>query len=257
MKQFKQLQLALGFLTVIPMRATGDGRITEAFQPGDLGRAAAWFPAVGLMIGLLLAAAGFGLAWLFPDAQASLLRAVLIVALWAGLTGGLHLDGLADCCDGLLAAVSSERRLEIMKDPRLGTFGGAGLILLLLIKVSALAAIPGNSFSRMLFALLLAPALARWLILIAARQPMARPGGLGAEFSSGVTWRTFVYAALIPLAFLVMGGLRAVVAVALAHLAALGVIRLARSRLGGITGDVFGLMVELSEAVVLVVFAAR
>ncbi|RPJ39275.1 MAG: adenosylcobinamide-GDP ribazoletransferase [Chloroflexi bacterium] len=248
----KHIQLALSFLTVIPMRVTG------TLQPRDRGRPGAWFPAGGLLIGLLLAGARFGLDWLFTNAQAPeqpvvMLVSVLVVALWAGLTGGLHLDGLADCCDGLLAAVSSERRLEIMKDPRLGTFGGAGLVLYLLSKVTALAALPAGIF----LPLLLAPVLARWLILIAAWQPMARPGGLGAEFAAGVTWRTFGYAALVPLVVIVAGGPRAVVAAVLAHLAALAIFQLARSRLGGVTGDVLGLIVEITEVVVLLVYAAR
>ncbi len=263
----KQLKLALSFLTVIPMR------ITWALQPGDLGRAAAWFPLVGLLIGALLAAAWWGFMYLFP----SLLTAVLVVALWAGLTGGLHLDGLADCCDGLLAAVAPERRLEIMKDPRLGTFGGAGLILHLLIKISAVAVLPASAAlfaathsttGRALSAsfvtvfvtvlpLLLAPALARWLILLVARQPMARSGGLGADFVTGLTWRAFLFAVLVPLGLVIAGGLRGLLAAAAAHLAVWGVVRLARARLGGVTGDVLGMTVELSEAVVLLVFAAQ
>ncbi len=245
----KQLKLALSFLTVLPVR------ITATLQPGDLGRSAAWFPLVGLLLGLLLAGARLGLARLFPDP----LGAILVVALWAGLTGGLHLDGLADCCDGMLAAVTPERRLEIMKDPRLGTFGGAGLTLHLLIKTGALAALavqPGADWTRALLPLLLAPALARWLILIAAVQPMARPGGLGAEFASGLSRRAFLCAALIPLALAGFGGLRGLAALALAHLAVLGVIRLARARLGGLTGDVLGLTVELGESAVLLAFAA-
>jgi adenosylcobinamide-GDP ribazoletransferase len=260
----KQLKLALSFLTVIPVR------ITAALQPGDLGRSAAWFPLVGLLIGALLAFAFLGLVWPFPAP----LAAVLVVALWAGLTGGLHLDGLADCCDGLLASVTPERRLEIMKDPRLGTFGGAGLILLLLVKAGAVAAIaqaglpplpawvplavaPLAAAALLTAPLLLAPVLGRWLILIVARQPMARPGGLGAEFALGLTRRAFLSAAALPLALSLAGGPRGILAAALAHLVALGVIRLARARLGGVTGDVLGLTVELSEAAVLLVFAAR
>ncbi len=241
----KRLQLALSFLTVIPMRVAG------TLQPGDLGRAAAWFPLVGLMIGGLLAAAYLGLGRMFPGP----LAAILVVALWAGLTGFLHLDGLADCFDGMLAAVAPERRLEIMKDPRLGTFGGAGLILHLLLKAGALAAItaapaaaaataavaaPAAAGPAVILPLLLAPALARWLILLVARAPMARPGGLGAEFALGVTWRTYLYAALVPLGLAALGGLRALLAVAAAHLVAFGVVRLARARLGGVTGDVLG-----------------
>lgn len=243
-KYFKQ---AVGFLTVIPVR------ILEPFRPGDLGRAAAWYPLVGLLIGFGLCAVRFAAARLFPDP----LGAVLVVAAWAALTGGLHLDGLADCCDGLLAAVAPERRLEIMRDPRLGTFGGAGLILFLLLKTSAVMAIPPAAGSwQVFFPLLLAPVLARALLLLAARRPMARPGGLGAEFALGVTRLTYFWAGLVPLALLGFGGLRGLTAAAVGLLVALGVIRLANRRLGGLTGDVLGLQVELVELAVLLVFAA-
>lgn len=247
-----KLKLAFSFLTTIPVQ------LTETLQPGDLGRAAAWFPLVGLVIGLLLAAARVALGYIFPTQ----LTAILVVALWAVLTGGLHLDGLADCCDGLLASVSPERRLEIMKDPRLGTFGGTGLFLHLLIKIGTVAAIPvllppGSGVIPSLLPLILAPALARWLILIVARQPTARPGGLGAEFALGVSRRTFFAAALVPLVLALAGGWRGLAAVFLAHLVMLGVIRLARARLNGITGDVLGLTVELGETAVLLAFAIR
>ena len=91
----KMLGLAVSFLTILPVRLAG------AFQPGDLGRSAAWFPGVGLLIGGILAGGRLLFAQVFPDP----LGATLVVALWAVITGGLHLDGLADCCDGLLAAV--------------------------------------------------------------------------------------------------------------------------------------------------------
>lgn len=241
----KLLKLAFSFLTVIPVQ------LRDPLQPGDLGRAAAWYPLVGLALGLLLAGARFASVRFLPDP----LGAVVIVVLWVGLTGALHLDGLADCCDGLLASVLPERRLEIMRDPRLGTFGGAGLILFLMLKVSAVMALPapGNSWQP-LFALLLAPVVARWLILLAARQPNARPGGLGAEFALGVSGQVYGLAAILPLGLLVLGGPRAFLAAGFAHLAALGVFALARSRLGGLTGDVLGLTVELGELAVLLTY---
>jgi adenosylcobinamide-GDP ribazoletransferase len=246
----KGLRIALSFMTVLPVRSVA------SFQPGDLGRSASWFPLAGLLIGLLLAAAWWLLGLAFPDP----LRAVLVVALWALLTGGLHLDGLADCCDALLAPVSVERRLEILKDPRLGSFGGTGLILALLLKVSALMALPQGAGWLGLLPLVFAPALARWLILLLARQPMARPGGLGAEFALGVTGRTYLFAALVPLGLVLAGlafgaGWQVLLALALAHLVALGVIALARARLGGLTGDVLGLVVELGELAALLAFA--
>lgn len=244
MKRFK---LALSFLTILPVR------LDPVMQPGDLGRSAVWFPLVGALLGALLCGARYGLALLFPEH----LTAILIVALWAALTGGLHLDGLADCCDGLLASVPPQRRLEIMKDPRLGTFGGAGLLLHLLIKIGLLLSIPAPMTLAGIAPLLLAPALARWLILLVARQPMARPGGLGVEFSLGVTRSTFLLAAVIPLALAALSGWRGLLAVALAHLALWGVIRLARQRLGGVTGDVMGLTIELGESMALLAFAIQ
>ena len=247
------LRLAIGFLTVLPVRA-------DALQPGDpstssgqaLGRAGKWFPAVGLALGLVLVAAHWLLSQLFPP----LLSAALIVALWAVLTGGLHLDGLADCCDGLFAAVSPERRLEIMRDPRLGAFGGIGLILFILLKVLAVASLPPDAAAQGV-PLLLAPALGRWLILLVARQPSARPGGMGAGFALGLSRSVFIWAALIPLGLVIAGGWRAVIAAGLAHLSALAAGGLARARLGGVTGDVFGLTLELAELTTLLAFAAR
>ena len=235
------LLFALSFLTSIPIR-------TPAPQHGDLGRAGIWFPIVGLLLGALLAGAHYALNQIFSP----LLSAALSVALWALLTGGLHLDGLADCGDGLLAAVSPERRLEIMRDPRLGTFGGAALILQLLLKTFAIAALPVPS----VVAFLLAPSIARWLILIVAAQPSARPGGMGDAFKHGLTRSVYLGAAIIPIVLIVLSGGRAIIAALLVHIVAWGIIRLTRSRLGGVTGDVFGLTVEVSELMVLLVFAA-
>jgi adenosylcobinamide-GDP ribazoletransferase len=228
-------------LTSIPVR-------TPAPQPGDLGRAGGWFPIVGLILGAILAGAHYALNQLFSP----LLSAALVVALWALLTGGLHLDGLSDCGDGLLAAVSPERRLEIMRDPRLGTFGGAALMLHLLLKTFAIASLPVPS----IVVFLLAPAIARWSILIVAAQPSARPGGMGEAFKPGLNRGVYLSAAVVPIALIVLGGWRAIIAAVVVHVAAWGIIRLTRSRLGGVTGDVFGLTVEVSELIVLLVFAA-
>jgi len=237
----KGLRLAVGFLTVFPLPP-----LQEELQPGDLGRSAAWFPLVGLVIGALLTLALSGLPLILPAS----VSAVIVVALWALMTGGLHLDGLADCGDGLLAAVSRERRLEIMRDPRLGSFGGMTLVLHLLLKVSLLAALAAHPLK----ALLIAPVLARWLILIVARQPNVRPGGLGAEFALGLSRKSYLYAAILPILAVLYGGVRGVLAALLAHLVMFAVIRLAKSRLGGVTGDVLGLTVELGEVAALLAF---
>lgn len=240
----KYLSLGLSFLTILPVH------LKEKPLPGDLGRAAGWFPFIGAVLGAVVAGAFYGLNFLFPPP----LTAVLITALWIGLTGGLHLDGLADCCDGLMSASSPERRLEIMKDPRLGTFGGIGLFLAILVKAAGLYSIPAE---RIWVALPLAAATARWLLLLAGRQPLARPGGMGADFSSGLTMKAFLPAALVAGLLAALAGWRGMAAFLAANLVALLVFRLARRRLGGVTGDVFGLVVELGELVVLTAFCLR
>ena len=235
------LLLAFSFLTILPVR------LKQAPAQGDLGRAAVWYPLIGLLIGGLSALAGWGLRQVLP----SLLAAVLTTAIWIVLSGGLHLDGLADCCDGLLNASRPERRLEIMKDPRLGTFGGIGLILAIGLKIAAIQALPTSS---LLAALPLAAALGRWLLLPAGKQPLARPDGLGADYASGLRPAIF-FGAAVPLILLtVLGGWKALIAVGVCHLSAWGIFRLAKNRLGGVTGDVFGLTVEVAEILTLLVF---
>ena len=237
----KYLLLAFSFLTVLPVR------LKEAPAPGDLGRAAAWYPLIGLMIGGLTALAAAGLRLVFPP----LLAAVLTAAVWIGLSGGLHLDGLADCCDGMLNASRPERRLEIMKDPRLGTFGGIGLLLAILLKIAAIQSLP---MAGIWLALPLAGALGRWLLLPGGKQLLARPGGMGADFASGLQPSAF-FAAAIPLVVLVLlGGWRVIAAILVCHAAAWGIFRFSKDRLGGVTGDVFGLTVEIAEILTLLVF---
>src|SRR5574341_1405919 len=95
---------------------------------------------------------------------------------------------IADCCDGLLSAATPERRLEIMRDPRLGAFGAIGLVLFLIVKVVAVASLQRLETFATAFPVgefVLAASLSRWLIVLVALQPQARPGGMGADFARG------------------------------------------------------------------------
>jgi adenosylcobinamide-GDP ribazoletransferase len=238
--------LALTFLTTLPAPRV-------AFDATAFGRSGRWYPLVGLLVGGLLAGVHWAGGLLFPP----LLTSVVVVTAWAVLSGGLHLDGLADCCDGFFAPVDRERRMEIMRDPRVGTFGALGLLIVLGLKVAALSA-----STLPVAALVLTPMWARWLILPAARQPQARPSGMGSTFAAGLTPTTLGVAVAVPLlttlaAIAITGRAGAIImAVAVAHLVLLGVGQLARHKLGGVTGDVFGLVVESSEVAMLLVFAA-
>ena len=128
--------IAFQFLTIIPLP------ITLRCEKGDLGRSTGWFPLVGLTIGALLAGTyGLIVPWLTPP-----LSAALIITEVTLITGALHLDGLADVCDGLAARGSRERFLEIMKDSHVGAVGGVGLVLGLLLKWQAVVALPGGAY---------------------------------------------------------------------------------------------------------------
>lgn len=230
------LILALRFLTVVPV----PGR--EAEGPAALGRAAWWFPVVGLMLGGALAGLGRLVDALWPP----VVGAALLVTVWKAVTGGIHLDGLADSLDGL-AGRDAARRLAIMRDSRIGVFGAAGLILLLLLAVTALA---GLAASIRLRVLVLAPLIGRVTPLLAgAWLAPATPGqGLGAAFAAGLSpWAGPVHAVVAgALAAWLLGGWGVAVAAAAWGGALLAAAFVAR-RLGGLTGDVLGAVVELAE----------
>lgn len=240
----KYLQIAFNLLTTLPARASND------WQPGDSGRAAGWYPLVGLVVGLLVAAVWTVSSWVFPP----LVCAGLALAAWILLTGGLHLDGLADCCDGLFHASNPERRLQIMKDPHLGAFGAMGLVLTLLLKFAALASLPSE---HAILAILLSASLGRWMVLLAGTQSLARPGGMGADFSSGLSKSALAWGAIIPLILTAFLGLHGLLALAITLLAAIGLLYLAHARIGGVTGDVFGLLIEIIEIVTLITLSVN
>jgi len=236
----RSLRIAVGLMTTLPVK------LPENWSAGDSGRASVWYPFVGLVVGAITWLAWNGAILVFPPWVAGV--ATLVV--WVVVTGGLHLDGLADCCDGLLASTSVERRLEIMKDPHVGAFGMIGLVLVLLLKAAALGSLtPVSSLG-----ILLAATLARWCILPAGLLPLARPSGMGADFALGFRGSYIIWGAIPPLAIAILSGVHGVLSV----LAGLGAgaltLWLAKSRIGGVTGDVFGMVVEIVETIVLIAF---
>lgn len=240
----KFLRLAFSLLTILPA-----GSFSETPEPGDAGRAGIWYPLVGLVIGIL---AGLGW-WFFHLLFPAELAACLTLSVWVLITGGLHLDGLADSCDGLLAAAAPERRLQIIADAHIGTFGVVGLILSLMIKLAVLYTLPSTSI---FFILIFSTTFSRWLVLIAGKQPLARSSGMAADFAAGLSDKTIPVAAILPSILMIYGGWPAALAAGLAGLASAGIFALARSRIGGISGDVFGLTIEVSELVILLTYAA-
>jgi adenosylcobinamide-GDP ribazoletransferase len=237
--------IALQFLTIIPLP------FDTRCQKEDLGRATACFPLVGLSIGGLLV----GLNWLIEPWLNRPLTAVLLITTLAAVTGALHLDGLADVCDGLAARGSRERFLAVMKDSNVGAVGAVGLVLGLMLKWQALLAVPAGITWQ---ALLLFPAMGRFgPVLAMAGANHARQDGLGAAFIQGMTSRHLLGALFITVAacltVLPVKGLLALTAVFALTLIIKGYFR---NRLGGLTGDIIGCICELSEILTLIVLSA-
>src|SRR5215207_11424164 len=239
----RSLRIAFGLMTTLPVRLPDD------WSAGDSGRASVWYPLVGLAIGAITWLVWRGALFAFPP----LVAGVVTLVIWVVLTGGLHLDGLADCCDGLLASTSAERRLEIMKDPRVGAFGVIGLMLTLLLKASAL-----TSFASLTpvsgIGILLAAPLARRCVLLGGLLRLARPSGMGPDFALGFQRSFLLWGAIFPLGIAILLGTRGVLPALIGVGVAALILRFATSRIGGVTGDVFGMLVEIVETVVLLAF---
>ena len=239
------LRAALSFLTILP--ATSN---LELGQP-DVSNSRAFYPAAGLLIGLLLFGVEEGAGRIFPvELTAAILVAVLVI-----VTRALHLDGLMDVCDGLFGGYTAERRLEIMKDSRVGAFGVVGGATVLLLKYGALVSLLGLAGPGAKWALLLFPMLSRWAMVISLGMfPYLRAAGLGSPFHQGGAKFATMTAALTVLAasFLLGGfgglGLLAGVSV-LAWVLGLAIASLLRGPDGpGLTGDAYGATNEIAEA---------
>ncbi|MBI4497763.1 MAG: adenosylcobinamide-GDP ribazoletransferase [Chloroflexi bacterium] len=240
------LLTALRFLTALPLPQEPPDAPPERF-----GRALAWFPLVGALLGLTLAVLDWTLRQVFP---LSVVNGLLLLA-GALLTGGLHLDGLADACDGLFARADPARRLEIMRDSRVGGFGVAGVACVLLVQYGAFS---GLAPEQRGVALVLAGLLSRWAMVQAvALFPYARPVGLGRAFKDGAQPLGVAAAVLTAAAgaalLLSIQGLLVALAVTLACWL-LG--RWALTRLPGLTGDVYGAIGAVCEVLTLVLLTA-
>jgi adenosylcobinamide-GDP ribazoletransferase len=201
---------------------------------------------IGLEIGLLLAGAGQLFSWFLPQGPA----AALLLVIWVGLTGMLHLDGFIDACDGLLPPREPARRLEIMKDSRVGAFGVVGGVLLLLLKFNGLAALSLVDHWSILIAV---PTLARWAMTWSiARYPLARVEGLSVFFKRGVGGRQIGLASAAAAAVtLILLGPRGLLLIGVTWLTTTLTARFALARLGGLTGDIYGAICELTETLLL------
>ncbi|MFO0795639.1 MAG: adenosylcobinamide-GDP ribazoletransferase [Candidatus Brocadiaceae bacterium] len=256
---------ALKFLTIIPFDR-GD-----KIKPEKSGLLVIWFPVVGLCMGICLLFAYLPLYFIFPR----LVAHGLILVAYIAITGAMHLDGLADTCDGIWGGWNKERRLEIMKDSRIGSFGAIGLTCLIGLKYLCLYSVgklpslnistfsictPGVScflspgFVNTCSALLVMPVMGRWAQVCAAGlSTYARSlSGTGSFILESATLKHVLYATPLPLCLLwFFYSLRGFGMFAIIVMFTLIVIWYIKKKIGGMTGDTLGFTNEVAELVFL------
>lgn len=229
---------AIRFLTIIPL----PGRITH--DKYDLGKSLPYFPLVGLICGGILLLLHYFFSIFLPLSISYILLIICLVI----LTGAHHIDGFMDTFDGIVAAKTRERRLEIMQDSKVGAFGISAVVLLFLLKYVALVANPTT-----IPTLLLMPMLSRWMMVSSIFTcTSAKNTGMGFAFKQGANWCRFIIATIITVAIsasifnwrgiILMAGLWSISSL---------IILFFRSRFGGLTGDNYGAINEISEILVV------
>ncbi len=239
----KSFLIALKFLTVFPAGKELD------IPKNDLAKSAFYFPLVGVLIGLSLIAVDFILKPFFPD---SIVNLFILLALIL-VTGALHLDGFMDSIDGLFSGGDKNRILEIMRDNKMGAFAVVAVIFLLLLKLSFLNEIqPDIRYSI----LILMPALSRWTAVYSAwRYPYARKGedGLGKLLAKLVGKKEFIGATIF---VLILSGLllrlKGIIILCLLFGIIFLLAKWINKKIGGMTGDTYGAIIEIAEAAILI-----
>ena len=233
--------IALQFLSSLPVRLPGMP------EPRQMGRSLLFYPLVGVLFGVVLMALNTLLNGAPP-----MLHAALLLTAWVLLSGGLHLDGLADSADAWLGGFGDrERTLTIMKDPRSGPIAVVTLVLVLLLKFTALLALIDAHNS---IALLLAPVIGRSAMLgLFLCTPYVRAGGLGQALADHLPRKTGQQVLLASaVGCVLLAGFSGLVSVVVAGVCFFWLRQLMVRRLGGTTGDTAGALLELLEVAVLV-----
>lgn len=235
---------AISLLTRVPVRP-------HAESASELARSVPWFPVVGAGIGAVAATLYVAASTILPP----LVAATLAATAGALVTGAIHEDGLGDVADAFAGGHTKERRLEILDDPRHGTFGVLALISSFLVRVGAIATLDGWTALALIPA---AHALSRAaVIVLMRRQPLARSSGLGAGYAAAVTRGGEAVGVGIAIALCaLLIGKWSLPAVALCGAATSGVGVLARVKFGGIGGDVLGATQQIAEIAVLLLGVA-
>ena len=247
---------AIGMFTIVPVGGLIDVDQVKA------SRVVLWLPVIGGLLGVVAAAVMFAVEETGPGIARRLLAAAIALAVLAVLTGGLHLDGLADTADGLGSRKPKDQALDIMRKSDIGPMGVSALLFVLLLEVFALATLPAGWVSAE--ALTAAAVTGRVAVVLATGLPSARPHGFGALIAGATTRRARLAVGLALLVAVAAAGAavgwpvlvwRGLAAVIAGLAAAAFVAHTASRRLGGTTGDVFGALIEVATATTLLLFA--
>ncbi len=241
---FRNVSAALSFLTIfrIPF-------LRHTWSPGELAASFSCFPLAGFVLGLIY----YGAAFVFLSFIPALLLSALISTMTVLLTRGLHFDGLADFADGIWGAYSPERRLEIMKDSRTGSFGVLAIVIVFTVKTASVYSLISEHY---LAPLLVAPVLSRFAMVSAAYgSTYARKEGLAGPFLENMRREHLAAAAGLAIICSAPGGSATILYLTVTLACAFFIKVFSRKCLGGITGDVLGALNEISETTILVLGA--
>jgi adenosylcobinamide-GDP ribazoletransferase len=234
-----QLLNAIGFLTVIPIPGNAS-RDTQSLKHAWM-----WFPFAGAVVGLV--AGGVFLTTTVVMGMPALMGATIAVAFLALITRGLHYDGVADVVDAAFGGHTTEDRLRIMKDPHVGSFAVVALVLIILLQVQFIALLTGKAVA----ALVAAEMISRWATI----RPMlwttyAKKTGLGLLFEKSA-WRYIATTLLTLGATYVFIGSAGILLMFVASICAYTISLFARYRFGGMTGDICGCIIIVTELIVI------
>jgi len=235
----KRFLIALQFLTIFPVS------IKSGIKNEDFGASLLYFPLIGLLIGLLLTLIAFLFSFLPPLPKGALILAISII-----ITGGIHLDGFADTCDGFYGSRPKEKILEIMQDSRIGAMGVIGIVSLLLLKFTLIVSIQQNFLWK---SLIMMATFSRWSQGLACSiSNYARKEGKAKFFIEYAKQRNVIIGALFTLVlFLLMAKLEGMLVFFLGLLFVLLFIQYIKGKIGGMTGDTIGATSEIAEVLIL------
>jgi adenosylcobinamide-GDP ribazoletransferase len=238
-----ELLAAFQFLSIFPTV------IRRPFTAKELGQSVSFYPLVGLAIGGVMFGVMSGMSRFFS----SQVCAAVALVLWVILTRAIHLDGFLDTCDGLFGGFTPEKRLCIMRDPRVGSFALAGGGVLLIAMFSAI-----ESTDNQVCSLLLAPVFGRWALSFAVVAfPYARPGGMGRVIKDNSHWQQLLIASFTTLVIAwFVGQWFGLIILGLVVIITFLWLRYVLRLIPGLTGDIYGATCVMIEALVLIIFSA-